>query len=508
MRENPLPGPLPLPFVGNIMDRGFDEFVEYTERMQKKYGDIFEIYFGSQKFIMLSKYEYIQNMFDHSLNSKYMRRIPYISGLDELDVAGKGIALNHNVNVWKFNRHFISRALLTPSFSKYSVIWTQNLVEEMMDYWKDGEDDDGNFTTNIVEWSHRFTTDSITHFTTGMRVHTIEAHYNELLLSRNKKPRKSVNDLKDATKFFKSIKTLVIGIYFFIIVPPFIRKYFPFLSNESKKHLQNRDWLFSKIDELIKSRRREIEYTPLNQPLRFDMLTSMLTAYTDRDICEVKYYDEVYTNRPLTDEEVRGNLWETFVAGIDTTANLFTFVVYFLDKYPNVLRKLRDELDLFFKKLGDHRLDLDCLSQLVYTEAIIKEIFRIYTPAPYTARNSTAKDIVAGFVWPEGTQYIINIHGINNNEVYWDEPEKFNPERWFNNKKSEKLMPHVVFGGGRRVCPGRKLSYIELKCMIALIYHKLDIELIVKDTPLTTKFVLIRAFPELNVRIKPRQNNI
>ncbi|CAG8772912.1 2132_t:CDS:2, partial [Rhizophagus irregularis] len=168
-------------------------------------------------------------------------------------------------------------ALLTPSFSKYSVIWTQNLVEEMMDYWKDGEDDDGNFTTNIVEWSHRFTTDSITHFTTGMRVHAIEAHYNELLLSRNKKPRKSINDLKDATKFFKSIKTL--------------------------------------------------------------------------------------------------------------TANLFTFVVYFLDKYPNVLRKLRDELDLFFKKLGDRRLDLDCLSQLVYTEAIIKEIFRIYTPAPYTARN-------------------------------------------------------------------------------------------------------------------------
>ncbi|PKB95440.1 hypothetical protein RhiirA5_436721, partial [Rhizophagus irregularis] len=53
-----------------------------------------------------------------------------------------------------------------------------------------------------------------------------------------------------------------------------------------------------------------------------------------------------------------------------------------------------------------------------------------------------------------------------------------------------------------------KLSYIELKCMIALIYHKLDIELLVKDTPLKTKFVLIRAFPELNVRIKPRQNNI
>ena len=173
-------------------------------------------------------------------------------------------------------------------------------------------------------------------------------------------------------------------------------------------------------------------------------------------------------------------------------------------QHPSILKRLRDELDTFFEKLGDRRLDLESLSKLVYTEAIIKEVFRIFTPAPYTARNSTAEDVVAGRVWPEGTQYIINIHGMNNSEEYWDEPQKFNPDRWLNNAKSEKLMPHVVFGGGRRVCPGRKLSYIELKCMIALIYHKLDIELM--DDSVKTKFILVRSFRYLNVRIKPRRN--
>ncbi|CAG8476190.1 13519_t:CDS:1 [Funneliformis caledonium] len=142
-RENPLPGPVPLPIIVNILDKGFDDFVDYTERMRKKYGDMFEIYFGQTKFIMLSKFEYMQNMFDGSSNSKYLRRVPYIPGLEELNISGKGVAFNHNVNIWKYNRHFISRALLTPSFSKSAVIWTQNLVEEMMGFWEDGSNNEG-----------------------------------------------------------------------------------------------------------------------------------------------------------------------------------------------------------------------------------------------------------------------------------------------------------------------------------------------------------------------------
>jgi len=54
----------------------------------------------------------------------------------------------------------------------------------------------------------------------------------------------------------------------------------------------------------------------------------MLIAYTDRDICEVKYYDEEYTNRPLTDEEFCSNLWETFVASIDMVNIIVIFVFY------------------------------------------------------------------------------------------------------------------------------------------------------------------------------------
>jgi cytochrome P450 len=318
-RENPLPGPLPLPFVGNVLDKGFDDFVGYTERMRRKYGEMFEIYIGPKKFIMLSKYEYMQNMFDFSKNSKYLRRIPHIAGLKELDISGKGIALNHDVGVWKYNRYFLSRALLTPSFSHYAVTWSQNIVEEMIGFWKDSFNKGDYFETDLVEWAHRFTTDSITYFTTGKRIHAVEAHYNELLASRGEKPKRpSYNDTQNATEFFRNIKTFFISIYYFIVIPPWIRNYFPFLRNITKDYLKNRDWLYSYIDEIIKKRRKEIEFTPRGLALRGDMLTSMITANTDRDITEVKYDNEHMLTRPMKDEEIRAILWEAFVGGIDT----------------------------------------------------------------------------------------------------------------------------------------------------------------------------------------------
>ena len=175
-----------------------------------------------------------------------------------------------------------------------------------------------------------------------------------------------------------------------------------------------------------------------------------------------------------------------------------------MSKYPDTLKRLREEIDPFFERLGDQPITYESLSELTFTEAVIREVFRLFTPAPYTARNSTAEDIVENRVWPEGTQYIINIHGMNRSEKYWDEPDKFNPDRWLNGAKNERFNPHVVFGGGRRVCPGRKLSFIELKCMIPIIYHKMDIEMVSDQQP-TPSFVLIRRYKELNVRIKPRK---
>jgi hypothetical protein len=68
-----------------------------------------------------------------------------------------------------------------------------------------------------------------------------------------------------------------------------MRHYIPFIRGKVKSLLKNRDYLFDKMYNIIRERRIEIENTPLDQPLRYDMLTSHLTANTSRGVKFVKH---------------------------------------------------------------------------------------------------------------------------------------------------------------------------------------------------------------------------
>jgi len=63
----------------------------------------------------------------------------------------------------------------------------------------------------------------------------------------------------------------------------------------------------------------------------------------------------------------------------------------------------------------------------------------------------------------------------------------------------------LMFGGGSRICPGRKVAMIEIKCLISLIYRNLDITLVDMNAPLKLNNKLINICTELKVRVKQRE---
>jgi hypothetical protein len=174
---------------------------------------------------------------------------------------------------------------------------------------------------DLSKWMHRFTHDMIFRVATGVKNGAVTSYYNTLIPEDNIRSlsEKEKEKVKEKERFVQSVDTFIRGFMPFLTLSKFIRHYVPFVRGKMNKLMENRDYLLDSLYKIIKQRRIEIENTPLDQPLRHDMLTSFITANTPRDINVEKHVDADLL-RPMTDKEICGNLLDAMIAGTDSVS--------------------------------------------------------------------------------------------------------------------------------------------------------------------------------------------
>ncbi|CAB4379621.1 unnamed protein product [Rhizophagus irregularis] len=460
-RVNPLPGPFPFPIIGTfpyaVWFKG--DIPKFYKYCYKKYGDIYETN-NFYRCIVLCRAEYLEIILSKNM---YWMRCPNYEGLKELGLEGKGIVFNNNYKSWIFNHHFFNQAILSPKFTNEVIDWTNELFSELESYWdklllKEKISKENKIKLDFIEWFSHYTTDMINKMLTGKRSYSMAAYFNTI--SDEKSDNQSAR-VEDSEKLFQSIHKIHIGYFFFFIVPPFLRHYVPFLKNIANDILQNIGFANQKLDTIIKKRRKEIEDTSLNEPLPHDMLTSMIIKNTFRD---GNYIETDEGNRSMTDSEIRVNLFDGISNGTSKIVNMLSFIIYHIAHNPNVKKKMLEEID-----------------------SIFQEAVRIFPIVHLNTRYIDKPSEIAGYQWPAGTFFIINVGVIHNKDDYWEEPNKFNPDRWMDENFEPKKNSFIMFGEGLRLCPGRKLAMIELVCLMALLFRKYEINLVDMNSPIKTK---------------------
>ena len=184
---------------------------------------------------------------------------------------------------------------------------------------------------------------------------------------------------------------------------------------------------------------------------------------------------------------------------------------YHLAHYPKVLQRFRQELDEVLGKDLTKPITYKDIEELEYCDALIKEVNR-YCPINFAiGRVSDEEDNIGGYNWPKGTSYQMLYSAIMKRKDYWTNPEKFDPDRFYKVEESDLIEKQkiknsfTIFGEGIRMCPGRKLAMIELKCLLVSIYRKYDVELADMNAPLKYRSEFINSSEELIVKIKPRK---
>lgn len=190
-----------------------------------------------------------------------------------------------------------------------------------------------------------------------------------------------------------------------------------------------------------------------------DDLLSMLIDARDED-----------TGKAMDDQQLRDEVMTIFIAGNETTANAMAWTLYLLSQNPEAEAKMIKEIDE--KMDAGVKLDFNTLHEFHYVKMVIDESLRVYPPAWSVGRRNLEEDELGGYRILKNTNVLIPIMYFHRSEKYWDEPNKFKPERFSPEKKAHiDRFVYFPFGGGPRTCIGNNFALLEMQIILILYYR-------------------------------------
>jgi cytochrome P450 len=183
------------------------------------------------------------------------------------------------------------------------------------------------------------------------------------------------------------------------------------------------------------------------------------------------------SGRRMTDAQLRDEAMTLFMAGHETTANTLAWAWYLLANHPEVEAKLHAELDAV---LGGRSPTVADLPRLPYTAMIITETLRLYPTVWTVGRDSIEPVALGGYRIPVGTTVFMPQWTIHRDHRWFDQPERFIPERWEPGRGLQEKLPRYAyfpFGGGPRICIGNNFALMESALLLATISQRFRLRL-------------------------------
>ncbi|KAA0036260.1 cytochrome P450 CYP736A12-like protein [Cucumis melo var. makuwa] len=184
------------------------------------------------------------------------------------------------------------------------------------------------------------------------------------------------------------------------------------------------------------------------------------------------YKEETYQ---IDRSAIKAIVLDVLTAAKETSATAIGWGMSELIKHPHTMKKLQEELE---KEIGlDKIVEESDLERLEYLKMVVKEIFRLYPPAPLLLPHEALQDcIVDGFHIPKKSRIIINAWAIGRDPNSRIDPHKFDPERFIGSQVDVKGRDFqlIPFGSGRRGCPGMQLGLTLVQFVLAQLVHCFD----------------------------------
>jgi cytochrome P450 len=178
----------------------------------------------------------------------------------------------------------------------------------------------------------------------------------------------------------------------------------------------------------------------------------------------------------MTEQQVRDEIMTLFLAGHETTANALTWTLYLISQNHDDESKIIEEIKQVLE--GGRPPTVEDIPKFRYLRNVFTESLRLYPPAWAIGREAIDNVIIGNYSIPRGSVIVMSQYITHRDPRFFNEPNKFIPERWTNEMKSNlHKFAFFPFGGGSRICMGEPLAWVEgiLLLVIILRHWKMDL---------------------------------
>lgn len=168
--------------------------------------------------------------------------------------------------------------------------------------------------------------------------------------------------------------------------------------------------------------------------------------------------------RRFSDDDVVNHMIFLMMAAHDTSTITLCSIFYQLARHPEWQERLRREGAALGKRDLDHA-DLDKLPE---AGLVMKEALRLLAPVHGIPRKTVKPVDFRGYHIPAGTMVTVSPIVTHHLPEWWQEPGRFDPERFSEARAEHKKHPYqyVPFGGGAHMCIGLHFAEMQVKTVL------------------------------------------